>query len=349
MRKTISLAVAAAVVAGLLGFGWWRSAASRELTQSEFVMGTFIEARAYGRQAGPALQAVFQRLRTIEDEMTINQPGSQIDAVNQQAGKQPVQVGDDTFAVVQRALEYAAITSGKFDPTIQPIVALWRIGSPEARVPAPAEIAAKLPLIGYQSVQLDVQNRTVYLPQAGMGLDLGGIAKGYAADEAVRIFREHGVKNALISLGGNIYALGTNPDGQPWRIGVQNPEDERNTYIAVIATSDETLVTSGAYERYLEVNGLRYHHIIDPATGYPAETDVLSSTIITTRSIDADALSTSVFILGRERGLQLIEQLPGIEAVVVDRNHQVYLSSGMQGRLQIVDPDYQLATGQESQ
>jgi thiamine biosynthesis lipoprotein len=306
------------------------------------MMGTYIEATAYGRHATAALDQVFSRLKQIEQQMTINQPNSQITAVNAAAGQRPVQVSDDTFLVVQRALEYAHITGGKFDPTVQPIVSLWKIGTPEARVPAPSEISAKLPLVVYQAVQLDEQQHTVFLPQAGMGLDLGGIAKGYAADQAVEILRASGVKNALLSLGGNVYALGTNPDGKPWRIGIQDPENARNTYLAIIETSNETLVTSGAYERYLDVDGQRYHHIIDPGTGYPAETDVLSSTIVTTNSMDADALSTSVLILGREKGLELIEQLTGIEAVVIDKQHKIYLTSGMKNRVKVTDDLYQL-------
>lgn len=341
MRKAYPL-LAAVLVVGLAAFGWWRSTDNGEVNRNEFIMGTYIEARAYGRQASKALDLVYARLREIEQKMTINQAGSEIDNVNLQAGKQAVTVSADTFAVVRRALEYGEITGGKFDPTIQPIVSLWRIGSPEARVPSPAEIQANLPLVDYRHVQLDEQRLTIYLPQAGMGLDLGGIAKGYAADQAVSILREQGVKNAIISLGGNVYTLGRNPQGKPWRIGVQNPENERNTFIGVIETGDETLVTSGAYERYLEVGGKVYHHIIDPATGYPAESDVLSSTIITTQSIDADALSTSIFILGREKGLQLIEQLPGIEAIVIDLDRQVYLSSGMRGRVTITDELYRL-------
>lgn len=341
MRK-IHLALAVVLVAGVILVGWWRTADTREVSRTEFMMGTYIELKAYGRHAASALDQVYTRLQAIEQKMTINQTGSEIDAVNDQAGQQPVVVSVDTFQVVKSALEYARISSGKFDPTIQPIVALWKIGSPEARVPAPAEIAAKLPLVGYQAVQLDEQIHSIYLPTPGMGLDLGGIAKGYAADEAAAILRASGVKSALISLGGNIYALGHNPNGKAWRIGVQDPENERNSYVAVIEAADETLVTSGAYERYLDANGKRYHHIIDPATGYPAETDVLSSTIVTTRSIDADALSTSVFILGREKGMQLIEQLPGIEAVVIDKYHKVYTSSGMKNRVTISNDLYQL-------
>ncbi len=342
MRKFFPLA-AALLIIGLGLIGWWRYTGHEEATRSEFIMGTYIEARAYGRGAEAALDAVYVRLHEIEQRMTINQPDSEISQVNQQAGNQPVRVSSDTFEVLQAALHFAELSGGKFDPTIQPLVTLWSIGSPLARVPSDQEIASALVLVDYRLVEMDAASKSVFLPQAGMGLDLGGIAKGYAADQAVAIMREHGIKDGLISLGGNLYTLGQNPSGdRPWRIGVQDPEDTRNTYVAVLEPRDETLVTSGAYERFLIADGTVYHHIIDPDTGYPAETDVLSSTIVTTSSIDADALSTSVFILGRERGMELVESLPGVEAAVIDQDHRIFLTPGLKDRLTVIDDRYQL-------
>lgn len=326
----------------VVGIGAWRLTDNREANQAEFLMGTYMEIKAIGRKAPQALEQVFARLREIEERMTQNSADSEIAAVNQTAGKEPVTVSADTFQVIEKALQYAELTDGKFDPTIQPIVRLWQIGSPQARVPSPQEIAAKLPAVNYQAVKLDATTRTVWLTQPGMGLDLGGIAKGYAADEAVAILRAHGIKKALVNLGGNLYALGTNPTSQPWRIGVQDPEDERSQFIAVIETTDETLVTSGAYERFLKVDDTVYHHILNPASGYPADSDLLSVTIVAAKSIDADALSTSVYILGREAGLRLIDSLPNIDAVVIDKEHQVFASAGVRDRLTIVDPKYKL-------
>ncbi|MGI6357748.1 MAG: FAD:protein FMN transferase [Bacillota bacterium] len=342
MRKIYPLIAVLLVIA--LGFvGWWRSGDQREATRGEFIMGTYIEARAYGRRAEAALDAVYARLAEIEQRMSINLADSEISQVNQQAGSEPVQVSADTFEVVQQALRFAELTGGKFDPTIQPVVSLWKIGSPEARVPTPEEIGAYLAFVDYHLIELNAKTKSIFLPLAGMGLDLGGIAKGYAADEAVTIMRQYGIRNGIISLGGNLYAIGQNPAGdRPWRIGVQDPEDTRNTYVAVLEPVDETMVTSGAYERYLIADGKVYHHIIDPDTGYPAETDVLSSTIVATSSIDADALSTSVFILGREQGMQLIESLPGIEAVVIDKEHRVYVTTGLKNRVSVLNERYQL-------
>lgn len=326
----------------VIGVGIWRSADNREASQAEFLMGTYMEIRAFGRRAPTAVERCFVRLQEIEDRMTANSLDSEIATINQKAGQEAVTVSEDTFFVIEKALRYAELTGGKFDPTIQPVVKLWQIGTDEARVPAPAEIEAKLPLVDYRAVELDATQKTVYLPQAGMGLDLGGIAKGYAADEAVAILKAHGVKKALINLGGNIYVLGTNPNNESWKIGIQDPEEERNQYIAILAVQDATLVTSGPYERFLEVDDQVYHHILDPATGYPADTGLLSVTIVTTKSIDADALSTSVFALGREAGLELINSLAEVEAVIIDDEYRVFATAGIRQQLTITDPKYTL-------
>lgn len=329
-------------VALVVGIGAWRLTGARETSRAEFLMGTYMEIKAIGRKAPVALEKVFSRLEEIEARMTQNSVDSEIAVINQKAGIEPAAVSADTFLVIEKALQYAELTGGKFDPTIQPIVRLWQIGSPQARVPAPAEITAKLPVVNYQAVELDATNKTVWLTQPGMGLDLGGIAKGYAADEAVAILRAHGIKKALINLGGNLYAVGTNPNNQPWRIGVQDPEDERNQYVIVIEATDETLVTSGAYERFLEVDGTVYHHILNPETGYPADSDILSVTIVARNSIDADALSTSIYILGHEAGLALINSLNDIETVIIDKEYRVFASPGVRDRLTIVDPKLKL-------
>ncbi len=330
------------LLAIVVAIGFWRLGDNREASQAEFLMGTYMEVKAIGRNAPLAIEKAFARLKNIEERMTQNSMTSEVAGINQKAGIEPVTVSADTFYVIQKALHYAELTEGKFDPTIQPVVKLWQIGSPQARVPAPEEIAAKLQVVNYHAVELDAELNTVWLTQPGMGLDLGGIAKGYAADEVAAILREHGVKKALINLGGNLYALGNSPSGQPWRIGIQDPEDERSQYIAVIEANDRTLVTSGAYERFLKVDDKLYHHILNPATGYPATTDLLSVTIITTNSIDADALSTSVFILGLDDGLALVNRLPDIDAVLINKEHQVFATEGVRDRMTIVDPKYKL-------
>jgi thiamine biosynthesis lipoprotein len=273
--------------------------------------------------------------------MTINQAGSEIDKVNEMAGKSAVKVSADTFYVVETALRFASLSGGKFDLAIGAVARLWRIGFPDARVPAPQEIASVLALVSWEDVVIDRAQSTVYLKKPGMVIDLGGIAKGYAADEAAAIFRKHGVKSALVSLGGNVYAVGQRGDGVAWTIGVQDPTGLAE-YVGIVKSVDETLVTSGAYERFLEVDGKRYHHILDPDTGYPSVSDLISATIVTKKSIDADALSTSVFILGRSSGLELVKKA-GADAILIDKDNAVWVTPGIAPRLQLVNQSYRLA------
>lgn len=343
MSRVAKLILLFLLVLSLTGFGFYRVADSREYSKSEFLMTTQIEARAYGLRGRQALNEVFARLEDIDRRMGTSDAASEIAKVNANAGVQPVQVSPDVFYVIQKALDYARISQGKFDITIQPVVNLWGIGTDHARVPDPAELRDKLALVDYRRVQLDPVNRTVFLPVKGMGIDLGGIAKGYAADEAEKIMINHGVKHAIMNLGdSSIYLQGVRPDGQQWRIGIQDPDNLENGYIGILQASDEALSTSGAYERYFIQDGVRYHHIIDPASGYPSESDILSVTIVSKQGIDGDALSTAVFILGRERGMAMLAAL-GLDAIIITKDHAVWLTPGLEGRFELTSGDYHYA------
>lgn len=344
MSKMIKLILVSVLVLSVIGFGLYRAADRREYSASEFLMTTQIEAKAYGLRGRQALQEIFARFEDIDRRMGSADAASEIAKINANAGVQPVQVSPDVFYVIQRALDYARISQGKFDITIQPVVSLWGIGTERARVPDPAELRSKLSLVDYRRVQLDPANHTVFLPVKGMGIDLGGIAKGYAADEAERIMIAHGVAHAIMNLGdSSIYLRGVRPDGQRWRIGIQDPDNLENGYIGILQASDEALSTSGAYERYFIKDGVRYHHIIDPASGYPSESDILSVTIVSKQGIDGDALSTAVFILGRERGMALLAGL-GLDAIIITEDHSVWLTPGLEGRFELTSGDYHYAT-----
>lgn len=347
MRKILSGVLTVIILAAaVISFGSYRTSVQTRLyTRREFVMGTLLSLQAYGPNAETAFSDTVRRMHEITDRMTINDAGSETLLLKQHAAIAPVELSADTFFVLSRALDYAESTNGAFDPTIEPLVSLWRIGFPDARVPEPNEIDSKLPLVDYSRVQLNEAESTAYLPVAGMGVDLGAIAKGFAADESRRIMEEHGVKSALISVGGNIYAMGEKPDNTPWRIGIQDPLDSRNRVMATLDVKDETLVTSGGYERYLDAGGVRYHHILDPSTGYPAETDLLSVTIVSKSSIDADALSTSLFLMGRDAALEYAQRDGGFEAVLIDDDLGVYCTCGIQNRLTIVNSNYTLVSG----
>ncbi|MDR0638649.1 MAG: FAD:protein FMN transferase [Spirochaetaceae bacterium] len=296
-----------------------------EESRSTFALGTVCNIFLFENGKNDLYTTLFHRLSAIEAVMSANEISgvSELSQVNQNAGIRPVAVSGELITVLQRALFFANLTDGAFNPAVGPLVKLWNIGAENARLPGESEIAAALSLIDYCGIEVDEANQTVFLKYEGMSLDLGGIAKGYAADELVNILRAAGIRRAVIDLGGNIYAHGSKTPKQKWRIGIQNPFSPRGEYLAVEESADETLVTSGVYERFFEENGVRYHHILDPKTGYPADSGLLSVTVIAESSLDADALSTSLFVLGYEQGCGLLSRFPGIEAVFVFRDATV--------------------------
>lgn len=316
--------------------------AETPMDRSEYVLGTVCSVRLLDGASKRALDEAFKRLSEIEATMSINSLGTILGAVNAAAGVEAVRVPKDVLEVAARALYFAELTDKAFDPTIGPIVKLWNIGLEGERVPEAWEIQETLPLVDSSLVRIDAQASTIYLQKKGMLLDLGGIAKGYAADEVGKILANHGVKAAVIDLGGNVKVIGNKPDGTKWRIGVQNPSDARGAYIGIASLNEgATVVTSGVYERYfVDTNGRSYHHIFDTRTGYPVEGDLFSVTIISSSSIDADALSTALFALGLQKGMELAESQPGVEAIFIDSANRVYLSSGLPGIFNLTNKSY---------
>lgn len=294
------------------------------------MLGTIITASAYGDQAASALELAFDRVQAIEDKMSRYKISSEIDFINQNAGVQAVSISPDTYSVIEKALGYAEKTGGAFNPLIGQIVDLWGIGTENARVPSQAELDQWLPHLSYDQLELTKDPYTAKLTSSKVQVDLGAIAKGYAADEMRDILLGQGISSALLNLGGNVMVIGSKPNGDPWSIGVQDPlADDRGEIAGVIKAKDTSVVTSGSYERFFEQEGIRYHHIIDPATGMPAQNGIISSTIITPNSADADALSTAVYILGKDAGLALLEALPEVEGILITDDLHVHTTTGV--------------------
>ena len=310
------------------------------------MLGTAITVTLY--QNGPAdtFDRIFARIQEIEEKMSTSledYTDTELLQVNASAGQRSVQVSPDTFAVVQRALEYSAMSNGAFDVSIWPLVNLWGIGTESAAIPEANELRRVAALVDYRQVDLNAAERTIYLPAEGMGVDVGGIAKGYAADEAARIVAEAGIGHALVDLGGNILTVGDKPDGSSWRIGVQVPDSSRGQYLGIAMVVDKAVVTSGTYERFFVADGIRYHHIVDPKTGYPVQNGLDSVTIIAEESMAADALSTAVFALGLEDGLSFVENLRDVEAIFVTDKNEVYQTSGMKESFTLTNEEYDMA------
>ena len=243
---------------------------------------------------------MFERLNDIENKMSVNIENSEIYNINKNAGDKPTKVSEETFALIKKAVSFGELSGGAFDISLGPVIKLWGIGTENQRIPDKSEITKALQLTGYKKIIIDNENQSIFLKDKGMGLDLGGIAKGHAADEIKRILEENDVKSAIIDLGGNIIAHGNKTDGTEWKVGIQDPYSERNHYLGVLNVSDSTIVTSGTYERFFIENNVRYHHIFDAKTGYPCDNEVMAVTIVADISEDADALSTAVLFGGDE-------------------------------------------------
>ncbi len=279
----------------------------------------------------------------IENRMSVNIEDSEVSSVNAAAGKSGVRVSDDVFEVISAGLKFSELSSGTFDISIGPLVSLWGIGGSGTAVPPEEKILDALSHVDYRKVKLEADN-TIYLPEKGMALEPGGIAKGYAADAVAGYLRSSGVKSGLINLGGNVLALGTKPDGSSWRIGIQNPDSARGDYIGIVKVEDKAVVTSGKYERFfIGEDGKRYHHILSTETGFPVENGIAQVSIITAESMTADAMSTTVFSLGLEKGLKLAESMPELEAIIVMEDDTVYLTEGMKQSFSLTDPAFKLA------
>lgn len=316
------------------------SPSNEPLSKTEFFMGTVVSISLYDKKDDKILEKAFNKVKQIESELSINKEGTEIDKVNNAAGKEAVKVSKDAFINIEKGLEYSNLTEGSFDITIGPLVKLWSIGLPEAKVPTEEEINKTKPLVGYKDLEINKSDNTVKLKKPGMKIDLGGIAKGYTADAITDILKENGVEHALVDLGGNIYALGNNPEGRPWKIGVQNPFDSRGKIVGYVPVENKSVVTSGIYERYIEKDGKKYHHILNPFTGYPYDNEIAGITIISDKSIDGDALSTSVFSKGLEGGMKFIEKLPNIEAVFVTKDYKVYITSGLKDTFKLSNDEF---------
>jgi thiamine biosynthesis lipoprotein len=312
-------------------------------SQAEFVLCTVCSVTLYNNKNKQenVYHNVFTRLREIENLMSVNISTSDVSRINAAAGITSVQVHEDVFNVIERAVFFAELSDGAFDPTIGPLVSLWGINSDHPEVPPYEAIRRTVPLINWRLIELDKQTNSVFLKRQFMALDLGAIAKGYAADTAAAIIKNAGIKRAVIDLGGNVVIIGEKKDASPWRIGIQKPNAQRGEYIGIIHVPKEaTVVTSGVYERFFELQGIRYHHIFSPSSGYPVYNGLVSVTIITSDSMDADALSTAVFVLGYEKGEMLINNLPDVSAIFIFEDNSVRVTSGIEFTL--TDKSFQL-------
>ena len=256
--------------------------------QSFFAMDTVMALSAYGAGAEEAVAAAAAEINRLDAMLSTGNEDSEIASLN--TGGEAA-LSEETFGLMKEALAIGGKTGGRFDITIYPVMEAWGFPTQEYRVPSAAQLKKLLRLVDRKKVLLNEADRSVSFAKKGMAVDLGGIAKGYTSGRVAAFFREHGIKSGLVNLGGNVQAIGAKTNGKKWRVAVRDPENPEG-YICVVEVEDQAVITSGGYERYFEENGKIYHHIIDPATGYPAETGLASVTIVSTDGMLADALST---------------------------------------------------------
>ena len=292
-------------------------------------MDTFMRVSAYGEkeQAEAAVAAAREEVYRLENLLSTGLATSEIGQANESGGGM---VSADTVYLLKRAQQLYGQTMGAFDITIYPLMQAWGFTDKEYRVPDAEEIEKLLEKTDAMQVMVDEENGRVEFGMDGMQIDLGGIAKGYTSARIMEIYKEAGIASCLGSLGGNVQALGTKPDGTLWRIGLQHPDKEG--YLGILQVKDKAVITSGGYERYFEQDGVRYHHILDPATGYPARSGLISVTVVSADGALADGLSTSLFIMGKERAVQFWrEHADAFDMVLYTEEGELYVTEGVSG------------------
>lgn len=298
-------------------------------TSDKFDEGTLRE------KLGKALAEI----RRLEGLMTTWREESEISRINAAAGKQAVTVSPETLAVIEKSLWMSERSEGVFDITFEAMHGLWKFDQDlEEKIPPRAKVEAARKLIDWRRIKIDHDARTVKLDKAGMRMSLGGIAKGYAVDAAARVLSAEGLDAFFVQAGGDLYVRGKKPDGSPFRVGVRDPRGrDQNDWFAMLEVVDHAFSTAGDYERGFVKDKKRYHHIIDPRTGFPA-TASRSVTIWAKDAFTADAIDDAVFILGPEKGMKLVDSLEGAGAVIVDAKNKVWVSKRLEGKVHIMRP-----------
>ena len=298
-------------------------------TATFFAMDTAMDFTVYGDAA--LLDEAETLIGSLEEQVSVTDEHSDIYAIDHTGSGS---LSGNAAELMEQALELCRRTGGALDISVYPIVRAWGFTTGSYQVPDEETIQSLLPLVDYTQIQYDAATGVVTLPE-GMEIDLGSVAKGYAGQLAAQMLREHGVQSALLNLGGNVQTVGTKPDGSPWQIGIKDPQGE--DAMMVLSVEDQAVVTSGGYERYFEQDGQTYWHIMDPSTGHPADSGLLSVTIVGKQGIICDGLSSSLFVMGLEKAADLWAQSGDFEAVFVTASGEVYITEGLQDRFALTE------------
>lgn len=334
MRTWFSGVFGVLVVILLAGCGSIRSAEPPVVVKrTQMHMGTLVSITVVApdtEMAHASIEAGFYEIKRLEQLLSTWIQASELSQVNAAAGRQPVAVGPEALELVLRSLEMAGLTEGGFNIAVGPAVEAWSV-TDRQRIPSHAELQSLKPLIDWSAIQVDRTAHTIFLPVPGMRIDVGGIGKGYAADRAAEAMKKAGATGGVVALSGDIKTFGNLPGMKGFSVGIRHPRQD-GVLVATIDLQDEAISTAGDYERYFEREGVRYHHILDPVLLEPAR-KCQSVTVIAAEGTVADGLDTGIFVLGPEKGMALVERLPDVEAVIIDDQGRMTVSSGLRSRL----------------
>lgn len=324
-KKLLAAPLAAALLLASLPAGCGRKDSSASVSDVGFYFDTVVELRLNGTDDHGLIDECFRQMSEYESLLSRTREGSDVWRINHSRGSS-VEVSDDTAALISLAQDYYELSDGAFDITVAPFTALWDFQDQPGSIPADSDLAAAQTHVGFPL--LHIEGNTVTLSDPDAAVDLGGIAKGYIADRLKEFLKSRGISSGYINLGGNVLTIGTKPGGVPWNIGIRKPFAEASELIRTVEADDISIVTSGTYERYFEKDGTIYHHILDPASGWPVQNGLQSVTVLSSSSAEGDALSTTCFVLGLERGMELVESLDGIEAMFITDDQELHCSGG---------------------
>ncbi len=330
LKKTAVAAMCVILAAGMTACGKKTdSVLSESVSENDkyssdiFAMDTYMSLTAYGAKAEDAVTVAIHEIQRLDAMFSVGNTDSDVTTANMQGS---ATLSDETAYLVEQSLEISRKTDGAFDITIYPVMELWGFTTKNYKVPQADELQETLKRVSYENVSL--KDHELVLKNNAQ-IDFGGIAKGYTSSRVMQIFKEYGIEHGMVNLGGNVQTLGTKTDGTAWRVAIQSPQGG-NQYLGILETSDQAVITSGGYERYFEENGVTYHHIIDPKTGYPSDSDLTSVTIVCADGTKADALSTSFFVMGLKRAESFYENTDlDFDVILLTKDNQIYISEGI--------------------
>lgn len=338
MRTMKNIGLKAMIAAGLIligtaGLTGCSGKTAEPVSRSSFLLNTFVTVTLYDSQDQEILDGCMELCADYEKRFSKTMAGSEIYEMNHRAqGERIFSLSDDTAQLLNEALEYCRLSEGAFDITIEPLSRLWDFTGESPHVPPEDQIRNELEKVGYKNLALEGKKLTFLNDETT--IDLGAIAKGFIADRLKEYLEAQGVESAIINLGGNVLCVGSRPNGEPFKIGLQKPYASHTETVAALNIRDLSVVSSGVYERHFEEGGVNYHHILNPFTGYPYENGLVQVSILSPRSVDGDGLSTACFALGLEQGMELIESMEGIYGIFLTEDGDLHFTEGAEGFLE---------------